>query len=101
VARIILCIGPDGGSGWRDAPPVPALLRAGLARLDPLGLGLEALPDGSLLDAAGQPVPGLQAIGALTRNALWEITAVPEIRAQAAKAAKAAQFLQAAQAAGG
>jgi uncharacterized NAD(P)/FAD-binding protein YdhS len=88
VARIILCIGPDGGSGWREAPPVPALLEAGLARLDPLGLGLEvAGPEGTLIDAAGQPVPGLQAVGALTRGRLWEITAVPEIRAQAALAA--------------
>ncbi|MBO1074978.1 FAD/NAD(P)-binding protein [Roseomonas marmotae] len=85
VARVILCVGPDSGSGWREAPPVPALLEQGLARLDPLGLGLEvAGPDGTLLDAQGQPVPGLQVIGALTRGALWEITAVPEIRAQAA-----------------
>ena len=90
VARIILCIGPDGGSGWREAPPVPALLEAGLARPDPLGLGLEvAGPDGTLLDAEGQPVPGLQAIGPLTRGGLWEITAVPEIRNQAALAAAA------------
>lgn len=90
VARIILCIGPDGGSGWREAPPVPALLEAGLARPDPLGLGLEiAGPDGTLLDAEGQPVPGLQAIGPLTRGGLWEITAVPEIRSQAALVAGA------------
>lgn len=87
VARIILCIGPDGGSGWREAPPVPALLHAGLARPDPLGLGLEiAGPDGTLLDAGGQPVPGLRAVGPLTRGGLWEITAVPEIRNQAALA---------------
>jgi uncharacterized NAD(P)/FAD-binding protein YdhS len=89
VARIILCVGPDSGSGWREAPPVPALVEAGLARIDPLGLGLLAAPDGRLLDAAGQPVPGLRAIGALTRNALWEITAVPEIRAQASAMAAA------------
>ncbi|MCG7362389.1 FAD/NAD(P)-binding protein [Roseomonas sp. ACRSG] len=90
VARIILCIGPDGGSGWREAAPVPALLEAGLARPDPLGLGLEiAGPDGTLLDAGGQPVPGLQAIGPLTRGGLWEITAVPEIRNQAALVADA------------
>ncbi|MDB5371088.1 MAG: hypothetical protein JWP20_2646, partial [Roseomonas sp.] len=80
--------GPDGGSAWREAAPVPALLRRGLARPDPLGLGLDVTgPDGTLRGADGQPVPGLRLVGALTRGALWEITAVPEIRIQAALAA--------------
>jgi uncharacterized NAD(P)/FAD-binding protein YdhS len=84
VARIILCTGPNGPGAWRDAAPVPALLRNGLARMDALGLGLDvAGPDGTLRGADGQPVPGLHAVGPLTRGTLWEITAVPEIRAQA------------------
>jgi uncharacterized NAD(P)/FAD-binding protein YdhS len=89
VGRIVLCMGPDA-AGWRDAAPVPALLRDGLAGLDPSGLGLAvAGADGLLLDAAGQPVPGLHLLGPLTRGALWEITAAPEIRAQAARIAAA------------
>ncbi|EHM00381.1 FAD dependent oxidoreductase [Acetobacteraceae bacterium AT-5844] len=87
AARIILCMGPDSASAWREVAPVPDLLQRGLARPDALGLGLEiASPDGTLRDAAGQPVPGLSAIGPLTRGNLWEITAVPEIRAQVALA---------------
>jgi uncharacterized NAD(P)/FAD-binding protein YdhS len=87
VARVILCTGPDSAAAWRDIAPVPELLRRGLARPDALGLGLEiAGPDGTLRGADGQPVPGLAAIGPLTRGNLWEITAVPEIRAQAALA---------------
>jgi len=88
VGRIILCTGPDSAAAWRDIAPVPDLLRRGLARPDPLGIGLDVTgPDGTLRGADGQPVPGLAAVGPLTRGALWEITAVPEIRAQAAQAA--------------
>ena len=84
VGRIVLCMGPDAG-GWRRQAPIPALLEAGLTALDPSGLGLTvAGPAGQLLDAAGHPVPGLHVLGPLTRGALWEITAAPEIRAQAA-----------------
>ena len=89
AGRIVLCMGPDA-AGWRKAAPVPALLRDGLAGLDPSGLGLTvAGADGLLLDAAGRPVPGLHVLGPLTRGALWEITAAPEIRAQAARIAAA------------
>lgn len=88
VGRIILCTGPDSAAAWRDIAPVPDLLRRGLARPDALGIGLDVTgPDGTLRGADGQPVPGLAAVGPLTRGALWEITAVPEIRAQAAQAA--------------
>jgi uncharacterized NAD(P)/FAD-binding protein YdhS len=49
---------------------------------DPLGLGLVASPDGRL-HHDGQPWPHLFAIGSLLRGALWESTAMPEIRQQA------------------
>lgn len=84
VARIILCTGPEGGRAWRRMPPVPGLLAEGLLRDDAQGLGLAVTPAGDALDAAGQVVPGLHVLGALTRGALWEITAVPDIRQQAA-----------------
>ncbi|MGY4802875.1 FAD/NAD(P)-binding protein [Teichococcus aerofrigidensis] len=83
AARIILCTGPEGSHAWREAAPFPALLSQGLARLDPLGAGLAVRRDGAVLGVSGQPVPGLFAMGPLTRGALWEVTAVPEIRAQA------------------
>jgi uncharacterized NAD(P)/FAD-binding protein YdhS len=49
---------------------------------DPLGLGMVASPDGRL-HHEGQPWPHLFAIGSLLRGALWESTAMPEIRQQA------------------
>ncbi|QDE38394.1 pyridine nucleotide-disulfide oxidoreductase [Luteibacter pinisoli] len=50
---------------------------------DRMGLGLAAQPDGHLLDGNGKPRGNLFAIGSLLRGALWESTAIPEIRKQA------------------
>ncbi|WP_160000640.1 FAD/NAD(P)-binding protein [Roseomonas sp. 18066] len=84
VARIILCTGPEGGAAWREAAPVAGMLAAGLLAPDALGLGLSVSPEGVALDAAGQQVAGIDVLGPLTRGALWEITAVPDIRLQVA-----------------
>jgi uncharacterized NAD(P)/FAD-binding protein YdhS len=70
-------------------PLLRALLRRGLATPGPLGLGLRTDDDGALLDASGRRSPHLYTLGALRRGELWETTAVPEIRAQAARIAAA------------
>lgn len=62
---------------------VRQLVIDGLVTPDPLGLGFAAQPDGHLLDGNGKPRPNLFAIGSLLRGALWESTAIPEIRKQA------------------
>lgn len=54
---------------------------------DPLGLGLTANVDGSLL-RDGTAWPHLFAIGSLLRGTLWESTAIPEIRQQARQLAE-------------
>jgi uncharacterized NAD(P)/FAD-binding protein YdhS len=54
---------------------------------DPLGLGLIANADGSLL-REGTAWPHLFAIGSLLRGTLWESTAIPEIRQQARQLAE-------------
>lgn len=84
VARIILCTGPEGGQAWKRAEPLLGLLTDGRLAPDALQLGLATDAANRALDAAGQPVPGLSVLGPLTRGRLWEVTAVPEIRAQAA-----------------
>lgn len=83
AAVLINATGP--ASDWRAAgsPLVRSLIDAGVARFDPLGLGLDATPDGILLDIDGKPQPGLLAIGPPLRGVLWETTAVPDIREQA------------------
>ena len=51
-------------------------------------MGLDVSDDCALIDRARQSVSGLYALGPLTRGAWWEITAVPELRNQAARFAR-------------
>ncbi len=67
---------------------VRSLLRDGTVRPDPLAIGLDVSDEGHLIDQNGQKIPGLYALGPLTRSAWWEITAVPELRNQAAQFAR-------------
>jgi uncharacterized NAD(P)/FAD-binding protein YdhS len=79
--RVVDCTGPETDCRRMRDPLLRSLLDAGHARPDPLHLGLDTTPDGAL---AGAPPDTLFALGPLTRPALWEITAVPDIRDQAA-----------------
>lgn len=81
ATRIINCTGP-GGRFDRTALPLIADLRAkGLAKADPLGLGLDT-QDGAVISASGEVSERLYALGPLAKAAWWEITAVPEITIQ-------------------
>ncbi|MET0431030.1 MAG: hypothetical protein ABWZ86_01025, partial [Hyphomicrobium sp.] len=69
-------------------PLVRSLLDRGLARPDRLGLGFDVDSIGAVINARGQPAPDIFAIGPLTRGAFWEITGIPDIRAQCEHLAK-------------
>ncbi|HET6331019.1 MAG TPA: FAD/NAD(P)-binding protein [Holophagaceae bacterium] len=84
VARVINCTGPASDYGSLDQPLVSQLRRAGWLVPDALRLGVETDGDGRLVGKGGQPVPGLFTLGPLRRASLWESTAIPEIRGQAA-----------------
>ncbi len=87
VQHAINCVGPGGDiAGTRD-PLLRGLLDKGLARTDPLRLGLETDGDARVLSRDGAVVPGLYAMGPIMKGTLWEITAVPDIRVQAARLA--------------
>ena len=88
AARVINCTGPASDYSSLDLPLVAQLRRSGWLVADPLRLGVETDADGRLLGADGEAVPGLFTIGPLRRPALWESTAIPEIRAQAAALAE-------------
>ncbi|HEU4725559.1 MAG TPA: FAD/NAD(P)-binding protein, partial [Candidatus Eisenbacteria bacterium] len=64
------------------------LLEGGIVRPGPLGLGLDAKPGGALVDRKGDPHTDLFTLGPPLRGLLWESTAVPEIRLQAADLAR-------------
>ncbi|HEY4280853.1 MAG TPA: FAD/NAD(P)-binding protein [Conexibacter sp.] len=93
--RVIACAGPGTDITTASSPLLRALLHTGTASADPLKLGLRVTPTGTLVAANGQPQPRLHLLGPLRRGQLWETTAVPEIREQAAALAQALAFASA------
>ncbi|MCG7202403.1 FAD/NAD(P)-binding protein [Streptomyces arenae] len=84
VGWVVDCTGP----GRRlDDPLWQRLFGSGTAVPGPLGMGA-ATRDGRLLDARGRTGLPLFTLGAPRRGELWETTAIPEIRVQAAELAQ-------------
>ena len=68
----------------RTSHPLASHLReAGLISADAQGLGVNVTDDLEVLDQHGGRILGLYCVGPLLRGHLWEITAVPELRAAA------------------
>lgn len=65
-----------------------SLAETGLARLDPLNLGLDFDQQDALIDQEGRSSSRIFGIGPITRGTHFEITAVPNIRVQAARLAE-------------
>lgn len=82
--RVVDCTGVAADPARSTNPLVAALLKAGLARPDPTGLGLEVGELGALVAADGRVSARIFALGPPARAGFWEITAIAEIRAQAA-----------------
>jgi len=82
VDRVLNCTGAETDCRKLNSPLLKQLRKEGLIRPDPLGLGLDVDDNGALLDEHGAPSHFLYAIGPPRKGALWETTAVPEIRVQ-------------------
>jgi uncharacterized NAD(P)/FAD-binding protein YdhS len=80
--RFVDCSGVHSSPARSTNPVIRDLIAKGLARGDPLGLGLDVDADWALIDARGRKSERLFAIGPLTRAAAWETTAIPDIRLQ-------------------
>jgi uncharacterized NAD(P)/FAD-binding protein YdhS len=65
-------------------PLLRDLFGQGIARPDPLRLGIDATPGGAVLDASGRPSSTIFTLGPPLRGLWYETTAIPEIRDQAA-----------------
>lgn len=87
VQRIINCSGPGTDLDRTGNPLVRQLLDDGMVRVDPCRLGLDATSSGALLDRSGSVSQRLYGVGPVTRGTFWEITSVPDIRAQAEEVA--------------
>lgn len=88
VARIVECKGIVTNPQDTANPVLRSLLDQGLARVDPLRIGIEVTGDCAVVDRFGKPSTRLFAVGPLTRAAFWEIVAVPDIRVQCAELAR-------------
>jgi uncharacterized NAD(P)/FAD-binding protein YdhS len=88
VNRVVNCTGPSSDVRRVGDPLLEALLARGLLRPDPLGLGVETAADGALVDGAGRASRVLYLVGPLLKADYWEATAVPELRAHAARLAQ-------------
>jgi len=84
VARVVNCAGAESDLGRAGNRLLQSLRDAGSIRADAHRLGVDTGRNGEAIGADGFVTPGLYALGPLARGRLWEATAVPELRAQAA-----------------
>jgi uncharacterized NAD(P)/FAD-binding protein YdhS len=84
VGTIVDCTGIIKDPRATTDPLVGSLFDEGLARVDPLHIGIEIDTDCAIINRDGLPSRRLFAVGPLTRAAFWEIIAIPDIRNQCA-----------------
>ncbi|MGP8298544.1 FAD/NAD(P)-binding protein [Streptomyces inhibens] len=87
VGAVVNCTGAQRALHESTDPLISSLLSTGLGRAGPLGLGLDTADDGRLLPSAGHRPAPVWTLGSLRLGNLWETTAIPEIRVQAAEVA--------------
>jgi uncharacterized NAD(P)/FAD-binding protein YdhS len=80
---VLNCTGPQSNYERVECPLVINLLKQGYIKCDLFGMGLNALPNGTLIDKQGAPSGFLYSIGPPLKGILGESTAVPELRQQA------------------
>jgi uncharacterized NAD(P)/FAD-binding protein YdhS len=88
IDRIVLCTGPV--ASLRSDPLGHRLLETGIVQEGPTGSGYLVDPaTGGIIDRTGATHDRLLTIGPPRKGVLWETTAMPEIRVQAAEVAAA------------
>ncbi|MGI8468296.1 MAG: FAD/NAD(P)-binding protein [Pyrinomonadaceae bacterium] len=83
VRAIFNCIGSESDFNQVDSTLVKILIEKGLIKPDSLRMGIDATPNGKIIDAAGKIFDAILTLGTSLKGVLWETTAMPEIRAQA------------------
>jgi uncharacterized NAD(P)/FAD-binding protein YdhS len=87
VNAIVNCMGPASNYNKIAQPLLKNLLKKGLIQVDEMRLGIDCLPDGSVIGKNGRPSDFLFTLGPPMKGVLWESTAIPEIRSQAQRLA--------------
>lgn len=88
VGWLINATGPDPDVTATSDPLLRDLLGRGMIRPGPHRLGIDAAPGGAVVGASGAPSQTLFTLGPPLRGLLYETTAIPEIREQAAALAR-------------
>ena len=88
VDRIISCIGIQESYTDSPRPLIRSLMETGLAQSNEVGIGFQTDGQGALLGAKRIPSSVFFTLGPPCRGDLFETTAVPEIRVQAASLAR-------------
>ena len=83
VNYVVNCTGPECNYHRLGDPLVANLFARGLARPDPLLLGLDVAGDGAVRDVHGVASRRIFTLGSPQKGRLLETTAVPELRVQA------------------
>lgn len=82
AVNVVECVGISVNPRDSANPILRSLLAQGLARPDPIGIGIDVAEDCSVIGRDGTSSPRLLAAGPLTRGRLWEIVSIPDIRVQ-------------------
>lgn len=85
--RVLVCAGPETDVTRWPAPWMRGMLDNTWLTPDTLRFGVRTAEDGLALNPLGEPVDWLSIVGPLRKADLWESTAVPELRVQAADTA--------------
>jgi uncharacterized NAD(P)/FAD-binding protein YdhS len=85
---VINCTGPAASNSAESNPAIGSLLVHGWVRPDELALGLDTTADGNAIHTSGEVMSDLFVVGTLRKPSVWESTAVPELRNQAAAVAE-------------
>jgi uncharacterized NAD(P)/FAD-binding protein YdhS len=87
VAKVINGTGPEFDYRRLPDPLIQQLLQTGLITPTAIASGVQVAPNGALINHTGQPSNVLFTLGPPQKGVVWETTAVPEIREQAASLA--------------
>ncbi|WP_392530758.1 FAD/NAD(P)-binding protein [Nostoc sp. C117] len=88
VKRIVNCTGANCDYRRLQHPLVASLQEQRLIRPNTFSMGIDTAVNGALIDADGKASQMLYTLGTPRKGNLWETTAVPEIRVQAASLAQ-------------
>ena len=88
VSRIINCTGPETDICKQKSPLFDSLIKKGFICSDNMNLGVDANANGQVRDKNQLFSKQIFAIGSLLKGMLWESTAIPELRLQAATVAE-------------